>query len=217
MNEKRLGPWRGFFSPGMYFSSGHCLWLYNWESTPAGPYSQVWVISPENNRTLYVDPVEAGKTVCLFHDFDNVVGSNLKWQWSTSKTLSVHMNAVDETVLDLEVTLSTPPAARLLNGVIKATPRPLAKTLPMMTVSQLSLDILLGTKPLKITGVTETGTRYRSDSDWLAVVAEASAALNGEDLGALTRPEREISFGDAKTPNRPIFSFGTLSLEYAES
>ena len=217
MNDRRLEPFRGFISPGIYFSSGHCLCLYSYESTPVGPYTQVWVISPEDKRTLYVDPIEAGQTVCLFHDFDNVVGSSNDWQWSDSKTLSVHMSAIDQTVLDLRVTLSTPPAAMLLNGMIKVTPRPLARTAPMMAVSQASLDILLGTKPLKIKGATETGKRYRSDSDRLAVVAEASATLNGEYLGALTRPEREISFGDAKTPTRPIFSFGTLNLEYSES
>ena len=217
MNERRLGPWRGFFSPGIYFSSGHCLWLYNWESTPVGPYTQAWVISPDEKRTLYVDPLEAGQTVCLFHEFDNVVGSDLTWGWSGSQALSVHMTATDETVLDLSITLSTPLAAKLLNGMIKSSPRPLAKTAPMLAVSQASLDILLGTNPLKITGSTETGKRYRSDADRLAVVAEASATLNGEDLGALTRPEREFSFGDAKTPNRPIFVFGTLNLEYPDS
>ena len=114
MNRRRLRPARGFFSPGIYFSSGHCVWLFNWESTPVGPYTHVWVISPEDRRSLYVDPVEAGQSVCLFHDFDNVVGSNLDWRWSDAKTLSVDMRAADETVLELSVTLGTPLAARLI-------------------------------------------------------------------------------------------------------
>jgi hypothetical protein len=64
-----------------------------------------------------------------------------------------------------------------------------------------------------IRGKTETGKAYVTEADKLAVVREVSAVLNGEDLGALTRPPQPIYFGPSRVADRPVFAFGTANLE----
>lgn len=219
MNKSLLRPFRGFVIPGMYFSSGYCLCLFNFSSTPTdlGAYSDIWLITPEEKRILYTDPEAAGAIVCTFHDFHEVVGASLVWEWSTSETFHVGMEAMDGTTLDLQVSLGSSLGTRVLNAVTKITPRALMMTSPMVAISEISLNLLLGLGGLKIVGRTETGKAYLNEADRLAVVKEASARLNDRDLGKLTRPPKPILFGQVRVPNRALFSFGTLHLECTKS
>ena len=90
-------------------------------------------------------------------------------------------------------------------------------TNPMVAVSEISLNGLLGLGGLKIAGRFETGKAYLNQADHLAVVKETTAKFNGNDLGELTRPPKPILFGQFKVPNRALFCRGILHLEYAES
>jgi hypothetical protein len=218
MNESLLRPFRGFLTPGLYFSSNYCLWLLNFSSTPTdlGAYSEIWLITPEDKRILYVDPEAAGPIVGTFHNFHEMVGASVAWEWSASDTLHVDMKAMDETTLDLHLGLGSSLGTRILNPVLKITPQALMRSRPMVAISEISLNLLLGLGGLKIAGKTETGKAFLNEADRLAIVKEASARLNHEDLGALTRPPKPILFGDAKVPNCAFFSFGTLNLEYAK-
>lgn len=218
MNKSLLRPFRGFLTPGLYFSSGYCLWLLNFSSTPTdlGAYSEIWLITPEDKRILYVDPEAAGPIVGIFHDFHEVVGASVTWEWPDSDTLHVGMKATDGTTLDLRVSLGSSLGTSILNAVLRITPRALMRTSPMVAISEISLNLLLGLGGLKIAGRTEKDKAYLNEADRLAVVKEASARLNDEDLGKLARPSKPILFGDAKVPNRAFFSFGTLNLEYTK-
>jgi hypothetical protein len=219
MNKGLLRPFRGFLTPGLYFSTGYCLCLLNFDSTPTdvGSYFEIWLITPEDKRILYIDPEAAGRIVGTFHDFHEIVASNITSKWTNAGTLHVDMNAMDETTLDLHVQLGSSLGARILNTIIRITPRALMLTSPMIAVSEISLNLLLGLGVLKIAGKTETGKGYLNEADKLAVVKEASALLNGSDLGELACPPKPILFGDVKVPDRAFFSFGTLHLEYTDT
>jgi hypothetical protein len=217
MNNTVLRPFRGFLSPGLYFSSGNCLLLVSFSSTPTdlGAYTEIWLITPDNQRILYVDPEAAGSVVGTFHDFHRMAGASVASEWSDSDTLRVRMQAMDETTLDLRVRIGPSLGTRILNPVLKITPRALMRTGPMVAISEMSVNLLLGLGGLKLAGQTETGKAYLNEADRLAVVKEASAKLNQEDLGELCCPPKPILFGDIKVPNRACFSFGALNLEYA--
>jgi hypothetical protein len=218
MNTKRLLPFRGFLTPGLYFSSGYCLFLINFDSTPTevGAYFEVWLVTPDDKRVLYVDPEAAGPIVCIFHQFDEVVGASLVSEWVDADTLHVRMKAVDDTDLNVHVQLGSSRAAGILNALLKVTPRAAKLSRPMVMLSEIAINALLGLGWAKLAGKTETGKDYLAEADKLAVVKEASARLNGVDLGALSRPRQPILFGDLKVPNRALLSFVTLNLEYEE-
>ena len=216
MNKSLLRPFRGFFSPGLYFTSGHAMRLYNFTSTPkeVGAFFQVWMMTPKDKKILYVDPEAAGAIVSTWFNFDEVVGASISWEWPDSDTLQINMEAVDGTILDLHLGLGSSLATSILNTILKITPQALMRTRPMLAISDISFNLLLGLGGVHIAGKTETGKAYVTEADRLALVKKASARLNGEDLGTLTHPPKPIFFGPSRVANRPIFAFGTVNLEH---
>lgn len=215
MNKSLLRPFRGFFSPGLYFTSGYGMRLYNFTSTPTevSAFFQVWMMTPEDKKILYVDPEAAGAIVSTWYNFDEVVGASISWEWSDPDTLHINVKAVDGTILDLHLVLGSSLATTILNTIVKITPQALMRTRPMLAISDISFNLLLGLGGVHIAGKTETGKAYVTEADKLALVKKASAILNGEDIGTLTHPPKPIFFGPSRVANRPIFAFGTVNLE----
>lgn len=213
--KENLRPFDGFFSPGLYFDSGHGMRLYNFTSTPPDveAFFQIWMMTPGGKKILYVDPEAANAIISTWYTFDEVVGSSISWKWPDSDTLDVDVEADDGTTFDLRLVLGSSLATALLNTIIKITPRALMRTRPMLAISGFSFNLLLGLGGVHIRGKTETGKAYVTEADKLAVVREASAVLNGEDLGRLTRPPQPIYFGPSRVADRPVFAFGTANLE----
>jgi hypothetical protein len=213
--NKNLRPFHGFFSPGLYFTSGHGMRLYNFTSVPTDveAFFQIWAMTPRGKKILYVDPEAANAIISTWYSFDEVVGSTISWEWSESDTLHIDVEADDDTTLELRLTLGSSLATTILNTIITITPRALMRTGPMLAISGLSFNLLLGLGGVHIRGETETGKDYVTEADRLAVVKDASAVLNGEDLGPLTRPPRPIYFGPSRVADHAVFAFGTANLE----
>lgn len=213
--NKNLRPFNGFFSPGLYFASGHGMRLYNFTSAPTDvdPFFQIWVMTPEGKKILYVDPEAAKAIVSTWYSFDEIVGSIISWEWPESDALHVEVEGDDGTALELRLTLGSSLATTILNTIIAITPRAVMRSRPMLAISGLSFNLLLGLGGVHIKGETETGKEYVTEADKLRVVRDASAVLNGEDLGALSRPPGPICFGPSKVADRPVFAFGTAYLE----
>jgi hypothetical protein len=100
-----------------------------------------------------------------------------------------------------------------LNTVITLTPGVILQSRLGTTISTVSLNLLLDANGLKVAGRTETDRRYRLDAERLQQITDATATLDGRDLGAVSHPNRPIEFGDAKTTGVPLYALGTLQLE----
>lgn len=216
MNRNSMRAFGGFFSPGLYFADGYGMRIYNFTSTPAGirPFFQIWLRMPSGQRVLYVDPQEAGEIVSRWYHFDRIVGVNSAWNWLDSVRLHLQMAASDDQSLELDLSLGSSWATRLLNGMIKTMPRALMRSRPMLTVSSLSFNLLLGLGGVSIAGKTDTGKAYVTEADSIATVTAASAKLNGRSLGRLGPPPEPLFFGTSRIAARPIFAFGTATIEY---
>ena len=219
MSKPTMRPFRGYLVSGMCFSSGHALMLLNFYSTPTviPAYTEVWLVTPTDERILFVDPEPAGPLVAQYHDFKRIVGAQTKWTWPTPDTLQVDVQAKDGTALAMEVKLHSNVATGVLNTILKVTPRAILRTAPMVAVSDLSTNLMLGLGGLRIAGKTETGKRYRDEADRLALVGSATAKLNGTDLGTLGSPAKPIRFGDINFGPRAACFFGDLYLECDDS
>lgn len=66
-------------------------------------------------------------------------------------------------------------------------------------------DRLLDTRDTKVAGRTEIGESYRFEADRIAVVTEATATLDGDDIGSATAPDHSIEFGDVTIGNVPLY------------
>lgn len=209
-----LEPFHGQFVPGLCFESGHCLWLLEFTATPTqfDSYTELWLITPTGERILYTDPGDAAEEVLKHHDFDRTESASITCDGSPSR-IDVTMEAADDTTIELTASLTQTLATRVLNAVIAVTPAPVLQSGVGTTISTASMNLLLDANGLKIAGRTETSRRYRLESDRLARIQDASATLDGTDLGALTPPSRPIEFGDARTPGDAIYARGTVRLE----
>ena len=190
LKQKELRPFKGFMCPGLYFSSGYCIWLVYWDSYPyeAGTLSEIWVFTPEGERICYVDPEHAGTIFTLYHNFNEVIGAHNIWEWHSSNMLHLTMDSSNSTTLQVQVVLSS---SFLMNTLLKCIPG-----------------------GIKMNGKTETGMEYMHKPQKIVSVKNAKATLNGDNLGKLISPPHEISVGDGKVPKRPILSFCHHYLEY---
>ena len=209
-----LQPFHGFLTPGICFASGHCVWLLHFSSTPTAiaAYDEVWIITPDGERLLYVDPIEAGPYVETYHEFDRVIGATTTWNEAGTDGVEVHLEAEDGTTLDLRADLGASTGTRLLTTITSLTPQPILRTSVGEAISNLTFGLLMDSNGLKVAGKTDTREPYRVEADSLHVVTNASANLNEEDLGAVQPPTRSIEFGDVIVPDEPFFAFGDLYL-----
>jgi hypothetical protein len=193
------------------------VWLFDMASTPnpIESYKELWVITPDDEVTLYVDPVEAAPYVELYHDFDRIVGADITWEQAEPSGITAEMSAEDDTTLSIQATLSSSTGTSLLNAITTVTPQPVLRTSIGESISNLSFDLLMDANGLKVAGVTDRREPYRVEAETLRVITDASATLNDEDLGPVSPPDRRIAFGDAIVPNEPFVSFGELFLPYA--
>lgn len=209
-----LQPFPGHFVPGACFESGHCVWLLEFTSTPTrfDSYTELWLIAPDGERVLYTDPGAAADEVLNYHEFDRTADASITCRFSRS-TVDVAMEGADETSLELTASVGQTLGTRVLNAVIAATPGSILRSRFGTRVSTLSVNLLLDANGLKVAGRTETDRRYRLDADRTSVVRDATATLNGTDLGPLQPPGRPVEFGDAKTTADALYIPGTLHLE----
>lgn len=213
-DNRSLHPFHGFFTPGICFSSGHCLCLYNWSSSPTAldAYESVFIITPGGDRRLYADPGAAGPYVETYHEFDRTSEATITWSHAGEEGMEVHLDGADGTTLDLRADLGASTGTRVLTAITALTPTPMLRTSLGGAISNLSLGLLLDTNGLKVVGHTETHEPYRVEADSLRTVTGATATLDGEDLGDLCPPDRPLGFGDARVPNEPFVTFGDLYL-----
>lgn len=210
----QLQRFHGRFSPGICFASGHCYWVFNWDRTPTsiGSYSDVWIITPDGERLLYADPPEAGPILEKYHDYDRTNGATITWDRIDDDVVDVRVDGDDDTTLEIRAELGSTPATRLLNVISTLTPSSVLRTSVGQTISTLSLASLMDVNGLKVAGTTETQEPYRFEADTMLAVESASATLDGTDLGEFGPPDREIGFGDAKTPDDPFFAVADVYL-----
>lgn len=212
--DESLQPFKGFLSPGICFASGHCVMVQNFSSTPTqiDAFDEVWIFTPDGERLMYVDPPAAGPDCQTYHDFDRTLGATITWNHAHEDRVSLALEGEDGTTLDLDVELGSTTETRLLNAISDLTPQSLLRTSIGQYVSTLLFNQLLDANGMKIAGVTDTQEPYRVEADSLRAVKNAAATLDEEDLGAVQPPDDLITFGDAKVPNEPFFSFGNLYL-----
>jgi hypothetical protein len=209
---KTLDPFRGTFITGVYFTSGYCVWSNAFTAVPSGlePFVDVWVITPEGERILYCDPEAAIEPVTWYHDFDTTVGGEITRTATAPDRAHVSLTAADGTTLELDVSFGQTVGTRLLNAMSALTPKSVSRTRFGAKLGTAVLNTLLDADGMKVAGRTETGARYRSEAKRIYTITDASASLNGEDLGQLSRPPQSIEFGDLRSI--PLYIHGDVYL-----
>lgn len=210
-----LVPFVGLHGPGFHLITGDYLHLVNWSKTPGdtGPYRCVWHIGTDDVRTMYIDPEAAAPVVCAFHDFQRVVGADIRFEWPDPLHLTVRMKAGDGTSLEMDLRLVKTAGTRLLEWLSSTMPRDRYPPAGAQRLGDALVKRLL-TRGGRSVGLTETGRTFNfTQADHLLVVRDASINWNGEARELALRPTRQLYFGDEPVAARPYVFVGTAMLE----
>jgi hypothetical protein len=222
--EKRgLAPWpdheyvKGWGVFGLPFDSGHVLALRVFPQSDFGPYRTVWHRDPAGDWSIYVDGPRLDTAcpryygaACAHTGF-----SHIELAWTGQASLHVR---VDRPLLDLTLTASDTPTLRLLNAVGAHLPvwtwkpRAFVRTREWMAHR-------LGMGDLEMSGTMPSGHVGTLMPQRMFFVEEATATLEGADLGRPTLAKPNPMIGDVPLPARGVLAIGQAMwriLDHAE-
>jgi hypothetical protein len=165
------------------FASGDRVVVGHWARSPIGPTSDVMWAEPDGRRVLYAPDERVAAFVTAIYRFDEVVVGDLRVDAAAGLRVGV---------ADRELHLRPGRAHRLPGRW-----RP-----PWVTrwVEGPAARIAMGVRTY---GVSPSGVRewYRADS-W-APLTDATANVDGRDLGAMADVSPPCRFGFSEAPKRP--------------
>ncbi|MFF3763581.1 hypothetical protein ACFYYR_05765 [Streptomyces sp. NPDC001922] len=177
---------------GVGTSSGTRLVLGHWTSSPFGPFSDVMIEQPDGERLLLAPAPDIAEFVATTYVFDRVL----------VVPVTVTAEAATWTVEAGTLSLRFGIGGRSALGILlRAVPRPLA-ALPAWS-ALVNLTARLLPPGVRTRGTAGGGRRERYDARDHARLRNATALLDGQDLGALAPVDPPVRFGFGSVPRAP--------------
>jgi hypothetical protein len=218
MDLSLLKPYHGYQTSIIPLSRGHYFYLASWDRTPTRfpRFSNVWLVTPKNNRILFSDPLASSEIVCIYHEFHEINGASIEIDWTTEYELHVQCESIDGGYkLNAEFLLNEPLTSRLLLAIGSGPPTQFRVSKTMIAISNFLVNSLVAKGGSALLGKTETGQPfYHGDTERLFEIVSGSVSLNGEDIGTVTSPTWVIEFGDAVPYFKPVVKLGTLYIPF---
>jgi hypothetical protein len=220
MDLSKLKAYHGYQSSLIPYSSDHYLYLASWDSTPTdfSSFSNIWVVTPEDERILFADPPSSSEIVCIYHDFHEIFGASISLDWEAENHLLIRCGSHNgDYELDVEFYLHEPLFSRLLVALSTGPPTSFKVSQPMVAISNFLLNLLVTKGGTTTVGITETGQPfYVGSADRLMIIKKGSATMNGKSLGEVSSPTWPVEFGDGIPYVQPVIKLGTLYIPFSE-
>lgn len=186
-----LLPFKGFIIPGLHFSDCS-IWILNWETspTPINKMIEVWVLWHNGKKRCYINPSEANTIFQKYHDFDEVIPSNINLS-ERGLNISVEVEIDKSIILSMELSRRQTIKYRLLNVILKYTNK----------------------DRIAERGRTETGMYYKSIPQKINSLTILKAKLNNKELNLTKDAPIKYSLGDGKSSKDPIINYCIHMLE----
>lgn len=197
---------RGWGVMGLPFDSGHVLALRVFPQGSFSPYRTVWHRSPTGDWSIYVDGPSADVACPRYYGAacSRIAHASIRLSWTGPRSLHV---SVDDPSLEWELTAARSLRLGLLNPISAALPlwtwRP-----PSLLRARERLAQALGMGELSLSGVMPSGHVGVLMPQRMHFVDEASATLQGVDLGSPTRAEVNPTIGSVPLPARGVLAIG---------
>ncbi|MFE2218780.1 hypothetical protein ACFW93_43600 [Streptomyces canus] len=186
---------------GLGTASGTRIVLGHWPRSPFGPFSDVMLERPDGERLLLAPTRQTAEFVATTYVFDTV------------RVVPVGVRVADGTwnvtagPLDLRFVTGR---RRLLGLLLCAVPGVLARRPGWCTLTSLPARVLLP-------GVRTRGSAGGGRREWygardLRPIHAVSAALEGNDLGAMAPVVPPVRFGFGSVPRRPALTRVTTTV-----
>lgn len=215
-----LKKYQGIQSSIIPFSSRYYFYLASWDKTPTDfpRFSNVWLITPDNQRILFSDPGNSSSIVCIYHDFDEIMGSSISIEWIDKKHLKVRCKSENDLhKLELDFHVKETIASKILISMAGGPPTPFSVSKPMTRISDFLINRIIAKSGSAIVGITETGQPfYHGDAEKIFMITQGSASYNNKELGMVSKPTWPITFGDAVPFVKPTIKIGTLYIPFEQ-
>ncbi|MFI5670968.1 hypothetical protein ACWDA9_06885 [Streptomyces sp. NPDC001193] len=183
--------------------SGTRVVVGHWPRSPFGPFSDVMLERADGWRVLLAPTAETAAYVSAVYHFDEV------------RTVTVQVRARDR-VWDVSagpLALSFAVGRRgLLGLLLRAVPRPLARTTSWAAVADVLARFMAG---VRTRGSSRPGVRQWYAAGDLRPIVAARARFDGRDLGPLAPVRPPLRFGFGSAPPAPALTRVVSTVERA--
>jgi hypothetical protein len=197
---------------GLPFDSGHVLALRVFPENDFSPYKTVWHLDREGSWSIYVDGPRLDTACPRYYGpaCTHVAHARIDVSWTGPASLRVTMDAPR---LDWTLHASESRTLRILNAVGPRLPLWTWRSGPLVRARELLARGLLGMGDIRMTGTMPSGHVGILMPQRMYLIDEATAVLDGEDLGRPARRRPNPQIGDVPLPARGVLAVGGAAWE----
>lgn len=207
-----VAPWPGFEHAagwgvfGLPFDSGHFLAMRVIPVSDFGPYRTLWHRDPQGRWAIYVDGPRVD-TACPRYfgpacDYTGLRALSIDWEGPAS--VRVRMESPD---IDWRFTARETPALRAMNRAHGALPLSTWRS-PVLIWAREGMVRALGMGSLTLSGTMPSGHVGTVMPTRIYLIDEATATVDGVDLGHPVRTATNPSIGGFALPARGVLAVG---------
>ncbi|MCK9930577.1 hypothetical protein MXD62_26000 [Frankia sp. Mgl5] len=196
---------------GLPFDTGHVLALRVFPENDFSPYRTLWHRDPGGHWSIYVDGPRLDAACPRYYGpaCDYTGHGRLDLEWVGPATLRVRL---DSPALDWQFTAVQTPLLRFLNSVNGALPLSTWRS-PTMLHARERLSRALGLGRLQLAGVMPSGHTGILMPQRMYLIDDATATVDGADLGRPIRLRDNPTIGDVPLPARGVLAIGQAAWE----
>lgn len=200
----------GYGIMSLPFNSGNVLALRRFPVTSIGPgYTSVWHRSPSGAWTFYTDvPAELSCPRYFGSALKSAVRADITVEWTGGRSLEIHVGG--NSGLDWSLELAATPVTRLMTGVAGVVPGRLWRNERFLKAMGAVSGPVLRAGRIGLAGAVPNRQGFRANPRKMWVVSRSSAALGGQDFGAVSPLRVQTRLGDFWMPQRGIFMVGSV-------
>jgi hypothetical protein len=198
---------RGWGVFGLPFDSGHVLALRVFPENDFAPYRTVWHRDPHGAWSIYVDGprLEAACPRYYGPACTRTAFARIDLAWSGPAALRV---TADAPGLEWDLIATEPPVLRVLNAVGPRLPLWTWRSGALLRARELLAARVLGLGALRLAGTTPSGHAGVLMPQRMYLIAEATAVLDGRDLGLPAAVAPNPAIGGVPLPARGVLAVG---------
>lgn len=193
---------------GQPFASGHVLGLRRWTASSVGEqFTSIWHRDPAGDWHFYESAQpEFACSRWFGHGVQESTVVDIDVRWTGPDVLRV----VSPDLLDWTLTLDSSPMTRVMSGVGSVLPLRAWRSPTMLRAMGVVASSTLGVGKVGMTGLTANGLPFDANPLRIWRVVDASATIEGQDVGPPAPLPVQARLGDFWIPQRGIFAMGRV-------
>lgn len=213
-NARRIGfpsgdrdRFHGYAVMGLPFTLGHVLALRRMTITSVGiGFTSLWHRSPDGAWSFYVDGDPDASCPRYFGVAGSrVVETEIQLTWTGPHALAVSLPMAN---IEWALRFETTPATRVMNTVLAALPRGVARQEPVLGGLGRVAGRALDAGRVSLSGRVPSGHWFAGMPKRVWVVSASAAMIEGREAGPIGPLAEQARLRDYLIPNRGVLAFG---------